>query len=140
MTAKAAKNIELQGVTDAQRGWENKNGIVSRRRDTIDSIAVNNLTLNQDVENQISKSDKALVWIKRITLILICIVVAGGFSVPIVIYYTEADRGINNPTLAINLSIDNCPAASTNYMQVSNQSSYIVPQSINKYSRMNMQI
>ena len=112
-----AKDVELQAVKKAQ-GSENTNGIV--RRDTIDSITVNNLTLDQD---GISKSDKALMWIKRIVLILICIVVAGGFSVPIVIYYTEADRGINNPAIsAINLDIDNCPAASMNYsMQVSNQ-------------------
>ena len=130
----AAKNVQLQGVKKAQRGLENSNGIV--RRDTIDSITVNNLTVDQDVENDVSNSDKMLIiiWIKRIILIVICVVVAGGFSVPIVIYYTEADRGIDNPTIsAINLNIDNCPtAASMNYsMQVSNQidlyCSYIAP-------------
>lgn len=121
----AAKNVQLQGgVNKAEIGLENINGI--NRRNTIDSIAVNNLTLDQDVENDVSNSDKMLIiiWIKRIILIFICIVVAGGFSVPIVIYYTEADRGIDNPTIsAINLNIDNCSATtSMNYsMQVSNQ-------------------
>ena len=102
-----AKNVQLQEVTCDQRNWESENGIL--RRDTIDSMVVKNLSITQEDQNHdISKTNKALIWIKRIALVLICTVVAGGFSAPIVIYYTEADRGVDNLIFAINLDIDNC--------------------------------
>ena len=50
---------------------------------------------------------KNVVWIERVVLILICVAVAGGFTVPIIIYAVDTDRG-DNSTISINLDVDNC--------------------------------
>lgn len=127
MPAKTAKSIELQGVhaahTDTKQIKKDENEKGDRekqskhappgRRDTIDSIVVN-IALNHNEEN-VSISAKTLMWIKMIILIIICTTVAGGFLVPVVIYYTEAYQGMSNATVAVlNLDIDNCQP-STNY-------------------------
>jgi len=129
MATKTAKNIELQGISTSHTNgeskkndegcWENKNGVA--RRDTIDSLVVK-IAFDQDAVKdaaKIDRSNKALEWIKKIILVLICIAVAGGFSVPIVIYFVAGDRSIDSATVTINLDVDNCPS-NTNYsVQVS---------------------
>ena len=131
MPAKTAKSIELQGVdavhTSIKQIKKDKNEKGDRkqnkhgpptRRDTIDSIVVN-MALNQN-EGDINSSAKTVMWIRRIILILICTAVAGGFLVPVVIYYTEADQGMSNATVAmLNLDIDNCQPSTNDSVWVS---------------------
>ena len=57
---------------------------------------------------QFIRRSKIVFWIERVVLIWICIAVAGGFSVPIVIYACDTDRGNNTRSLSFNLN--NCPA------------------------------
>ena len=56
------------------------------------------------------------VWIEKVVLILICVAVAGGFTVPIIIYAVDTDRG-DNSTISIDLDVDNCQV-STSDVQV----------------------
>ena len=125
-----AENIELQGIgtshssvkftttTGHAVSWESKNG-----SDTIKSLMVNTAAHSQDVEK--IRSTKALVWIKTIILVLVCAAVLAGFSVPIVIYYIEIDRGTDNTTFMINLNINNCPPSVNHSVQVRNPNQYI---------------
>ena len=53
------------------------------------------------------------VWIERVVLILICVAVAGGFTVPIIIYAVDTDRG-DNSTISIDLDVDNCQISTSN--------------------------
>ena len=60
-----------------------------------------------------------IVWIRRVVLILICVTVAVGFTVPIIIYAVStdgSDRG-DNSTISIDLDVDNCQV-STSDVQV----------------------
>ena len=59
---------------------------------------------------------KQKVWIERAVLILICVAVVGGFTVPIIIYAVDTDRG-DNSTISIDLDVDNCQI-STSDVQV----------------------
>ena len=56
------------------------------------------------------KNTAILVWIERVFVISICIAVAIGFTVPIIIYAADTDRGSDNSTLSIDLNVDNCPS------------------------------
>ena len=83
----------LKETTSDQRDWESMRNNGIPRRETIDCMVVKNISLTQEEENDTaSKKDKTLIWIKRIALVMICTVVAGGFSIPIVIYYLELSR------------------------------------------------
>ena len=57
-----------------------------------------------------------IVWIERAILILICVAVAGGFTVPIIINAIDTERG-DNSTISIDLDVDNCQM-STSDVQV----------------------
>ena len=58
------------------------------------------------------------VWIERVVLILICVAVAGGFTVPIIIYAVDTDRG-DNSTISIDLpDVDNCQISTSDDVQV----------------------
>ena len=57
------------------------------------------------------KQTKILVWIERVFLISICVSVAAGFTVPIIIYAGDADRGSRNAQLSIEL--DSCNNSNT---------------------------
>ena len=53
------------------------------------------------------KQHKILFWVERIFLFCICTAVAGGFTVPIIIYAVDTDLG-NATTLSSDLDFDNC--------------------------------
>lgn len=57
------------------------------------------------------------VWAERVILISICIAIAGGFTVPVIIYALDTDRG-DNSTLSIDLDVDNCPMSTIDIAQV----------------------
>jgi len=63
------------------------------------------------------KQTATLVVAERLFLIFICIAVAGGFTVPIIIYALDTDRG-DNSTLSIDFDVDNCPAVPNTNVQV----------------------
>ena len=58
------------------------------------------------------KQYKNLFWVERIFLLCICAVVAGGFSIPIIIYAVDTDLG-NTTRLSSDLDFDNCSNAIT---------------------------
>ena len=59
------------------------------------------------------KQTAILVWVERILLTSICIVVAAAFTVPIIIYALDTDRG-DNSTISVDIDVDSCPASNTN--------------------------
>jgi len=63
-----------------------------------------------------------LVWVERVFLISICTAVAVGFTVPIIIYAVDTDRG-DNGTVSIDFDLNNCPASNT-IVQVSKIKKY----------------
>ena len=66
------------------------------------------------------KQSAILVWLERIILTIICVVVAGAFTVPIIIYGVDSDRGSgseSNSTITFNLDIDNCADESVQVCQ-----------------------
>lgn len=89
-----------------------------KREDTMISAIVHSLfKTKENKPNQSTccttlKQTTILVWTERIFLISICLAVAGGFIVPIIIYAVDTDRG-GNSTLSIDLDIDNCPVSDT---------------------------
>ena len=54
------------------------------------------------------KHNKILIWIERIILVFICIAIAGGFTIPTIIYALNTDRG-ENKSLASDFNLDSCP-------------------------------
>ena len=70
------------------------------------------------------KQGAILVWIERVSVISICIAVAIGFTIPIIIYAVDTDRGSDNSTLSIDLDVDNCPSFD---VQVCYYSNYHAP-------------
>ena len=128
MPAKTPKDIELQGVSEAHtkvKKDENEKGNKDKqnkhdqptRRDTIDSIVVN-MALNKN-DRDISNPPKTMMWIRWIILVSICAAVAGGFLVPVVIYYTETDQGTSSASIAMHLDISNCQASANDSVWVS---------------------
>ena len=57
---------------------------------------------------QFIRQNKIVLWIERVVLIWICIAVAGGFSVPIIIYACDTDRGNNTKSLS-DFNLNSCP-------------------------------
>lgn len=64
------------------------------------------------------KSPAVRVWVERIVLISICVAVAGAFTVPIIIYAVDADRGSDSPTILTDLDLDNCQDESIQVCQL----------------------
>ena len=54
----------------------------------------------------------ALWWTERVILILVCIAIAAGFTIPIIIYAVDTDRA-DNSTLSIDIDVDSCQALSS---------------------------
>ena len=50
------------------------------------------------------KQKKILIWIERVFLIAVCTAVVGGFTVPIIIYAVNTDRGQSSS----DLDLDSC--------------------------------
>ena len=55
------------------------------------------------------KQYKIFIWIERIFLISICIAIAGGFTVPTIIYALNTDRGENKSLSSSDFNLDSCP-------------------------------
>ena len=51
--------------------------------------------------------DKILFWLERILLVCFCAAIAGGFTVPIIIYAVDRDLG-NTTKLSSDLDLDSC--------------------------------
>ena len=105
---------------EAGKGWDK--GVNVLKSETISSeVARSAFKIYEAKEN---KSDhtkcytylKQKVWIERVVLISICVAVAGGFTVPIIIYAVDTDRG-DNSTISFDLDVDNCQI-STSDVQV----------------------
>lgn len=54
------------------------------------------------------RQSKIVFWIEKVVLISICIAVAGGFTVPIIIYARDTDRGNNTRSLG-DFNLNSCP-------------------------------
>ena len=63
------------------------------------------------------KRTAVLLWTERIILILVCIAIAAGFIVPIIIYAIDADRG-DTSTLSIDVDVDSCQVLNSMSSQV----------------------
>jgi len=89
------------------------------RSDTINSILVK-ATFGVSERSWVSalnrlqgQPSRPVVLIDRIVLVSICMVVALGFCVPIIIYAVDADRGgADNSTITLDFDIDQCSSAS----------------------------
>ena len=83
------------------------------KNETISSAVTLPSAASSKVDKEVAKNNKlnqqiaTLVWIERIFLISICTAVAGAFTVPIIIYALDMDRG-DNSTISIDLNVDNC--------------------------------
>lgn len=55
---------------------------------------------------------KRSVWIERAILISVCIAVAAGFTVPIIIYALSSDTDRDMISINVIQDVDNCPAPS----------------------------
>jgi len=111
----------MDGCLEAEKSLEKS---VSDKSKTISSEVIRSL-LKID-EAQKSKPNQSaccsylkrnFVLIERVVLISICIAIAGGFTVPIIIYAVDTDRG-DNSTISIDIDVDNCPTSISGDMQV----------------------
>jgi len=61
------------------------------------------------------KKTAIFMWTEIFLLIFICIAVAGGFSIPIIIYALDSDRGDNKGTIlnGFDLDLNSCPVLKT---------------------------
>ena len=58
------------------------------------------------------KQTAILWWTERVILISVCIAIAVGFTIPIIIYAIDTDRG-DNSTLSIDIDVDSCQTLSS---------------------------
>ena len=58
------------------------------------------------------KQTAASWWTERVILIFVCMAIAAGFTVPIIIYATDTDRG-DISTLSIDIDVDSCQTLSS---------------------------
>ena len=102
------------GCLEAEKGSDKKNETISGEvARSAFKIEVKELSEDKsDKTNCCIYLNKNIVWIERVVLILICVAVAGGFTVPIIIYAVDADRG-DNSTLSLDLDVDNCQISSS---------------------------
>ena len=84
---------------------------------SINSAAVHSLFKLDDERRKITQKDnkcctfvkqyKILFWLERILLFCFCATIAGGFTVPVIIYAVDMDLG-NNTKLSSDLDLDSC--------------------------------
>ena len=83
---------------------------------SIDSTVINSSFKIEDAKNNkqnknnfcpFIKGNKILIWVERVIVFSICTAVAGGFTVPIVIFAVNADRG-NTTKLSSDLDFNIC--------------------------------
>ena len=53
------------------------------------------------------KQTAILWWAERVILISVCIAIAVGFTIPVIIYAIDTDRG-ENSTISIDIDVDSC--------------------------------
>ena len=63
------------------------------------------------------KQTAVQLWTERIILVLACIAIAAGFTVPIIIYEMDTD-GEDISTLLMSIDVDNCQALNSTSSQV----------------------
>ena len=63
------------------------------------------------------KQTAVLLWTERIILVLVCIAIAAGFIVPIIIYEIDTDRE-DISTLSMGIDVDSCQASNSTSSQV----------------------
>ena len=111
---KSSKNYTVGNeCLEAGKGFDNRVSDIKNK--TISSELVRSaFKVCQEKENKSNQSNcctylkqNTIMWIKRVVLILICVAVAGGFTVPIIIYAVDMDRG-DNSTISIDLDVDKC--------------------------------
>ena len=93
---------------------ENSSAVVARCTFTVDEAAKNNKSSRTLSNSCAYLKQTAISWIERVFIISICTAVAVGFTIPIIIYAVDTDRGSDNSTLSIDFDVDNCPS----YVQV----------------------
>ena len=113
--AKSSKHYTVGNeCLEAGKGFDNL--VSDIKNETVSSEVVRSAfkVCRKEKENKSDQSNcctylkqNTIMWIKRVVLILICIAVAGGFTVPIIIYAVDTDRG-DNSTISIDLDVDNC--------------------------------
>lgn len=84
------------------------NGVVPMSHSSFNTDEANNKSDRRDCCTHLKQS-VILVWIERIILISVCVAIAGGFTVPIIIYVIDTDQG-GNSTISVDFDIDNCPS------------------------------
>lgn len=63
------------------------------------------------------KQTAVLLWTERIILVLVCIAIAAGFTVPIIVYEIDTDRE-DISTLLMGIDLDSCQALNSTSSQV----------------------
>ena len=88
---------------------------------SINSAAVHSLFKIDETREITQKENKCctfvkryniLFWLERITLFCFCAAIAGGFTVPIIIYAIDTDLG-NTTELTSDLDLDSCSNTAT---------------------------
>ena len=74
------------------------------------SVEFKTIETGENICYSFIKQQKILPWVEKVVLISICVAVAGGFSVPIIMYAVSADDSSAGNTITIdNFMIDfNC--------------------------------
>ena len=99
------------GCLEPEKGLDTKNGTISSEV-ARSAFKIEAKEDKSDQTNCCIYLKKNIVWIERVVLILICVAVAGGFTVAIIIYAVDTDRG-DNSTLSLDLDVDNCQISSS---------------------------
>ena len=71
------------------------------------------------------RQSKILLWMERIVLISICIAIAGGFTVPIIIYAADTYRSGNNTRSFSDFNFDGCQNATAHVQVCCNIAIYV---------------
>ena len=110
---RSSKDLEPNDKSLKEHDEAGSSAAVARSSVTeVDEAAKNKSNLLRQARNCCAylKQTAVLIWVERVFLILICIAVVVGFTVPIIIYAVDTDRGSDNSTLSIDLDVDNCPS------------------------------
>ena len=112
----AAKILEkCEGKCDSDKGGTISDAVVVHSLFKVDEEKKSKS--NQHNFCTYLKQSAVRLWTERIILILACITIAAGFTVPIIIYAIDTDRG-DISTLSIDFDVDSCQALNSMSSQV----------------------